>query len=423
MNKETLDKIWYKYKGNLSSTDRGNKRMTKPRLWTKDFLLNSMEFFLMCLVYYLLMVIIAVYAMDKLQASPSEAGLAAGIFIVASLFSRIFSGRAMEQVGRKKMLYIGLAIYGLTTLLYFSAINLPLLVMIRLLHGAGYGIATTATATIVADSIPQERRGEGLSYFAMSTTLASAIGPFLGMYLYQHASFHTILLLCVILLGVSYIAAFFLKVVEPEVIIEQSTNMKRFTVSNFIECKALPIAFIVALLCFSYSSIISFLSSYAKEISLIDAGSFFFIVYSAAMLISRPFIGRWFDAKGENFVMYPSFLLFAIGLIILSQAHQGYILLLAGAFLGCGFGTFWSCGQAIAIKSSPSQRVGLATSTFYAIGETGIGIGPFFLGVLIPVIGFRELYIGMAGVVIVTMCLYYFLHGRRVKHGEQLVTE
>src|SRR3546814_20887548 len=108
--------------------------------------------------------------------------------------------------------------------------------------------------------------------------------------------------------------------------------MKRFTVSNFIECKALPIAFIVALLCFSYSSIISFLSSYAKEISLIDAGSFFFIVYSAAMLISRPFIGRWFDAKGENFVMYQSFLLFAIGLIILSQALQVYILLLAVAF-------------------------------------------------------------------------------------------
>jgi MFS family permease len=395
--------------------------MNKPQLWTKDFLINSMENFLMCLVYYLLMVIIAVYAMDNLQASPSEAGLAAGIFIVASLFSRIFSGRAMEQVGRKKMLYIGLAVYALATLLYFRATNLPLLLMVRLLHGAGYGIATTATAMIVADIIPQERRGEGLSYFAMSTTLASAIGPFLGMYLYQHASFYTILILCVILLGVSYIAAFFLKVLETELTIEQLENMKRFTLNNFIECNALPIAFIIAVLCFSYSSIISFLSSYTKEINLIDAGSLFFIVYSAAMLISRPFIGRWFDANGENFVMYPSFLIFAIGLVILSQAHQGFILLVAGVFLGFGFGTFWSCGQAIAIKLSPDHRVGLATSTFYAIGETGIGIGPFFLGVLIPVIGFRGLYISMAGVVIISMCLYYFLHGRKAKHGEKLI--
>ena len=88
-----------------------------------------------------------------------------------------------------------------------------------------------------------------------------------------------------------------------------------------------------------------------------------------------------------------------------------------------GFGTFWSCGQAIAIKSSPSHRGGLATSTFYAIGETGIGIGPFFLGVLAPAIGFRGLYASMAGVVIVSMCLYYFVHGRRVRYGEQIVTE
>ncbi len=201
--------------------------------------------------------------------------------------------------------------------------------------------------------------------------------------------------------------------VQADLTTDQLEKMKRFTLNNLCEFKVLLIAVIGALVFFSYSS--SFLSSYVSEINLINAGSFFFIVYSVAILISRPLTGCWFDSKGENFVMYPSFLMFAIGMIILSQAHHSIILLLAAIFLGFGFGTFSSCVQAIAIKLVPNHRMGLATSTFLAISEMGIGIGPFFLGFLIPVVGFRGMYISMAIVVILAMFLYYFLNGRKVK--------
>jgi MFS family permease len=396
-------------------------RMSKPQLWTKDFLINTTVTFLIFLGYYLLMVIIADYAMDYLQASPSEAGLVAGIFIVATLFARIFTGRAIERVGRKKMLYIGLSIFSLATLLYFKADSLQLLFIVRILHGFGFGIATTSTVTIAANIIPKERQGEGISYAMMSVTLASAIGPFIGMNLYQYASFYAILVICVILLVIISIATFLLKVPEPELTQDQIESMKRLTLNNFFEVKALPIALIGTLVFFSYSSIISFLSTYTKEINLTYTGSFFFIVYSVAVLISRPLTGRWFDSKGENFVMYPSFILFAIGLIVLSQAHQGVILLLSAVLLGLGYGTFSSCGQAIAIKLSPAHRMGLATSTFLAIAEMGIGFGPYFLGFLIPTMGFSWMYISMAVVVIISMCLYYFLHGKSVENGERLL--
>ncbi|CQR72194.1 Inner membrane transport protein YdhC [Sporomusa ovata DSM 2662] len=391
--------------------------MNKPPLWTKNFLLNSIANFLIYLVYYLLMVIIATYAMDDLQATPSEAGLASGIFIVAGLVSRIFSGRLIDKVGRKKMIYVGLAVYSLATLLYFSANNLSVLLITRVLHGIGWGIATTTTATIVVNIIPTERRGEGISYFAMSVTMASAIGPFLGIYLYDHASFDAILVVSVVLLVIVCLAVYFLNVLEVTLTEEQLKNMQGLMLDNFIEVKALPISIIGAMVFFCYSSIISFLSAYTKEINQMDAGSLFFIVYSTAILISRPLTGRWFDEKGENFVMYPSFLLFAIGLVILSQTNQGVILLSAAIFLGFGFGTFSSCGQAIAIKKSPAHRMGLATSTFLAIAELGIGIGPFFLGLLIPIVGFRGLYINMAVVVILSMCLYHYLHGRKSMRG------
>lgn len=397
--------------------------MNKPQLWTKDFLIDSATNFFIYLVFYLLMVTIAVYAMDNLQASPSEAGLASGIFIVAALFSRVLAGSFIEQVGRKKMLYIGLNLFLLATFLYFSIGNLQFLFLIRFLHGVGFGIASTATGTIVASIIPQGRRGEGIGYYALSTTLASAIGPFLGMYLHQYVSFNSILVLCVSFLVVSYVATFFLTVPEIRLTKEQLDKMRRLALSNFVEFEALPVAIIGALLGVSYSSILSFLTSYAKDIHLTQAGSFFFIVYAAAILISRPLTGRWFDTKGENFVMYPSFLLLMIGLMILSQAQQGFILLLSAVFVGFGWGTFVSSGQAIAVKVSPPHRTGLATSTFFAILDGGVGIGPFLLGFLIPAIGFRGLYMSVSLIGVVCMCLYYVLHGKKAVQAKSLVTK
>lgn len=396
--------------------------MTKARIWTKDFLLNALVNFLVYLVYFLLMIIIAGYAVDNLQASLSEAGLAVGLFIVGALFARFFGGKSVELVGRQKMLYIGLTVYLIATLLYFKSTNLHFLFFVRFLHGVGFGLATVATGTIVANIIPGARRGEGISYYAMSSTLASAFGPFLGIYLNQQVSFNAILGICILLVVICYIAAFLLKVPEAALTAAQLEDMKRFTLSNFVEFKALPISAIGTILGLCYSGIVGFIASYTREINLIEAGSFFFIVYSAAILISRPLTGRWFDLKGEGFVLYPSFVLFAIGLAILSLARQDFILLLAGMFIGLGFGTFLSSGQAVAIKSSPDHRMGLATSTFFAITDIGVGLGPFFLGLLVPFFGFRGLYMSMAGVALLAMGLYYLWCGKKAQSEKRFIS-
>ena len=132
----------------------GVTEIHEEKLWTKDFLIDVMVNLIIYIAYYLLMVTITVYSMENLQASPSEAGLAAGIFILGALIARVFAGRAIERIGRKNTLYIGLSSFLITTLLYFGVNNLLLLIVIRFLHGAGFGIAATATGTIIASLIP-----------------------------------------------------------------------------------------------------------------------------------------------------------------------------------------------------------------------------------------------------------------------------
>ena len=390
--------------------------MNKPKLWTKNFLIVSTANFFLYFTFYLLMVTITIFATEKFHASPSEAGLASGIFVIGLLISRIFSGRYIDQVGWKKTLYIGFILFLITTCLYVLVNSMGFLLIIRFLNGAAMGIASTATGTIVAKIIPNERRGEGTGYYALSLTVAASIGPFLGMFITQHATFYMNFIVCIIFLAFSFIAVFFIKIPKLKFTKEELKKKKGLSLHNFFEVKAIPISIIACIIALGYSSILTFITTYAKEINLVYVSSFFFIVYAVFVLVSRPFTGRWFDEKGENFVMYPAILLFAMALFLLSQTHNGFSLLLAGALLGLGYGTASSSVQAIAVKASPKHRIGLATSTNFIFQDLGVGIGPFLLGYFVPLIGYRGLYMMMTVVLLVCLFLYYLLHGRKAMY-------
>ncbi len=388
--------------------------MSKSKLWTKDFIIVSSINFLLTLVFYLLIVIIGVYAVDEYHATTSQAGLVTGIFIVGTLIGRLFIGRSIDSIGRKRTLFIGLILYILSSALYFIHLGIAFLLITRLLHGITLGIASTATGTIVAQIIPASRRGEGIGYYSMSATLATAIGPFVGLYMSQHTSTQIIFSLCLVLGIISLITAFFVNV--P--VLEGATKRKGengFKLSQFIEPKAIPIALITLVVAFCYSSVLSFINFYAIEIDLVSAASFFFLVYSIAVLASRPFTGRLMDVKGANYVMYPAFIFFTAGMLLLGFAHNSLTLLAAGVLIGLGFGNMQSCTQAIAIKLTPPHRMGLATSTFFIFLDAGLGFGPYLLGFFIPFTGYSTLYMILGVVVLVSSGLYYLLHGKKEK--------
>ncbi|WP_026582281.1 MFS transporter [Bacillus sp. J33] len=383
------------------------------KLWTKDFIIVSSVNFFLTLIFYLLMVTIAVFAVNNYGATTSQAGLVTGIFIIGTLIGRLNIGRAIDTIGRKKTLYLGLIFFTLTTLLYFVNIGITFLLINRFIHGIALGMASTATGTIVAQIIPSARKGEGIGYYSMSATLATAIGPFIGLYMMQQVTFESIFLFCLALGIFAFITAFFLYVPQVAASSKTSSEIKSFNISNFVEPKAVPIAFITLAIAFGYSGVLSFINFYAMEIDLVRAASFFFLVYSAAVLISRPFTGRLMDLKGANYVMYPAFVMFAAGMFVLSIASSSFTLLLAGALIGLGFGNMQSCTQAVAVKLTPVHRMGLATSTFFIFLDAGLGFGPYVLGFIIPVTGYSTLYSILSVFVLLTAGLYFVLHGKK----------
>lgn len=396
----------------------------KPKLWTKDFLIVSSANFFLFLTFYVLMVTLTIYTMDNFNASQAQAGLASSIFVLGAVLVRPIAGKKIDKIGRRKMLLGSLVLFLIASIGYFLVNSLSLLLIDRLIHGFAFGLATTATGTIAADIIPNERRGEGTGYFAMSTNLAMAFGPFIGLLITQHFSYSIIFYAASLFAAFSLVASLFMNVPEGDK--GGASPQKGFKISDYFEKRALPISIFIGFAGFTYSSILSYLTSFAKEMDLMDAASFFFVVFAVFLLASRPFTGRMFDVKGENAVIYPSLLLFAVGMVILSQSHHGITLLIAGALIGVGYGTFQSSCQAISIKEAPSNRMGLATSTFFTMYDFGIGVGPFLLGFLIPFTGFKGLFIGMSVFAFVLIGIYYLAHGKKasarvkMQHEERL---
>lgn len=383
----------------------------KPKLWTKDFLIVSSANFFLFLTFYVLMVTLTIYTMDNFHASQAQAGLASSIFVLGAVLVRPIAGKKIDKIGRRKMLLGSLVLFLVASIGYFLVNGLSLLLIDRLIHGFAFGLATTATGTIAADIIPNERRGEGTGYFAMSTNLAMAFGPFIGLLITQHFSYSIIFYAASLFAAFSLVASSFMNVPEGEK--GGASTQKGFKISDYFEKRALPISIFIGFAGFTYSSILSYLTSFAKEMDLMDAASFFFVVFAVFLLASRPFTGRMFDVKGENAVIYPSLLLFAVGMVILSQSHHGITLLIAGALIGVGYGTFQSSCQAISIKEAPSNRMGLATSTFFTMYDFGIGVGPFLLGFLIPFTGFKGLFMGMSIFAFILIGIYFLAHGKK----------
>ena len=381
------------------------------KIWTKDFILVSTANFIVTFVYYTLMIILAVYAMDEMGASPAEAGLAVGVLILSTMIARIFSGRYIEDIGRTKFMRIGAVVFAGGTVLYPFADTITQLIIVRTLHGIGFGCILTALGTLAAVLVPRKRQGEGLGYFLLSITLASAIGPLVAILMQENMTITDIFLLDGILAVVGYILTRF--VTEQPPLPKQQRSVRASGWHAFFEPSAIPIGIVSFLMFLGYAGIATFFSPYMIELDLTQAGAFFFLAYSITSLITRPFTGRLSDSKGLSFVLYPSCVFFAVSLAWLSIVTHGWEVLGSAVAMGLGFGAFVAAAQARAIRGLPNDRIGVATTTFMAISELGTGFGPFLFGLILPMIGYSGVYQLSAVICLVAGGVYYLFYSKK----------
>ncbi|MDG0789851.1 MFS transporter [Cohnella ginsengisoli] len=382
-----------------------------------------------------------VYVKGELGGGDLTVSLVTATFALAAIASRFATAALMPKLGRTALLYAGLAVAALTTFLCAYAYAVGSLIVIRVLYGVGFGTASTIVPTLVARIIPQDRIGEGIGYFGLSTSLAMSLGPVIGMNLMSGLGFPALTLssaaAAALSAGVLLLtgAARGEKRDSREAALRaargnsgSATGEKAKTDApsagasrNGIVSLLLP-ALLNMLLSVTYSGLLSFIALFGESVHIAQVG-LFFLFNAITVILVRPIAGRIFDRRGHAAVLIPAAACVLASMLVLSGA-TGMPQLIASALLyGLGFGAIQPTLQAWMLRSTPRERHGFANSMFYNSTDLGVAIGAVLLGAVAARAGYARMYgysaLIMAGFLILYIAMRFIAAARASKAGAQ----
>jgi len=378
----------------------------QQNLWTRDFVLIMGVNLFIFVGFQMLMPTLPVYAV-KLGGADTMAGLVVGIFTISSVLTRPLAGRALDIYGRKGIYLLGLAIFVVSVLAYNWVPTLLVLMLFRFVHGVGWGASGTAASTIASDIIPKPRLGEGMGYFGLTSTLAMAIAPALGLFLEEHYGFSSLFFISALSATMAVLLALLLRYRDPV-----SKNIPRPGQQGsrgrvgLLERTALRPAAVVFLVTMTYGAVVSFLALYAKDLGVANVGPFFSL-YALTLMLIRPLSGRLADRKGFAIIMVPGLVGIVAALLVIAGAHSLLPLLVAAVLYGFGFGAVQPSLQAMAVMHVPSFRRGAANATFLTGFDLGIGIGSMLWGGVAAAVGYSRMY--LVAIIPAVLALIIFL--------------
>jgi len=124
----------------------------------------------------------------NLGATVDEVAWVATGYILANVVVMPLNGWLTALLGRKKFYAISLAVFTVASFLCGSARSIWLLVFYRVLQGFGGGALQPTAQAIMFETYPAEKRGAAMAIFGMGAMVGPAIGPTLGGWIVDNAS-------------------------------------------------------------------------------------------------------------------------------------------------------------------------------------------------------------------------------------------
>ena len=371
------------------------------KIWTKNFVLLILSNFLMYITYYAILAALPIYLVTDLHASKMQVGIVVGAYTIASVLVRPFSGFALDKFGRRTIFLSALIIYSLLFAGYLVALTITSIIFLRFAQGLTWGITTVSGSTIAIDNIPSSKRGEGIGYFALSTTLGMSVGPIIGLFICHEwgyiAMFVSGCFISVISLAFAY--AIHLR--------------KRFLVgkriqlnwNSLFEKSSIRPSINVFITMIAYGGLLSFIALYGREIG-IQNSSLYFLIFSIGIAAARLTAGKEFDKKGPRRIITVCLILLIIGFPLLALAKDAVLFYLSAVIIGFGNGVIFPTFQSMVNNLADSMHRGIANSTLYTAVDLGMGFGMIMAGLIAQHMSISAIF-WISSVVCVTGLIFF----------------
>lgn len=342
---------------------------SRPALWTRPFVTCAAANFLLFFSFYQLLPVLPLYIFEKFQTDNSTAGIIISLYTIGALCCRPFAGFLVDTLSRKPLYFWTFFAFTLCFVGYWALGLLPLLAVVRFMHGLFFGISTTASNTVAIDSLPSSRRGEGIGYFGVSVNIAFATGPMTGVFLYEGFGSSVVFAISIALCVIGLILVKTLPVKPREKKPHAPLSLDRFFLT-----KAIPQFANFILVGFAYGPVTNYISLYAKELGIGGSGWFYALI-AAGLIINRITTGRLIDRGWLTRLV-------GIGMTIIVAAYgllsfcSGPVSFFISAFLiGTSLGLIFPGYQTMCVNLARHDQRGTANSTYLSGWDIGIGAG------------------------------------------------
>jgi MFS family permease len=354
-----------------------NAAAMNESIWNRNFNLLILSNFLMYITYYAILSALPLYLVSDLHASKMQVGVVVGIYTVASVLVRPFSGFALDRFGRRTIFLLALIIYAALFAGYLVAISIASIIILRFAQGLTWGFTTVSGSTIAVDITPESRRGEGIGYFAMSTTLGMSVGPVIGLFICHQWGYIPMFVSGCFISAASLACAYAIHL------------RKRFVVGKHIKLKlnsmfdknSIRPSLNVVITMTSYGALLSFIALYGREIGIRNS-SLYFLILSIGVASARLTAGKIFDRKGPRGIITICLILLMIGFPLLAMAENEVLFYISAIIIGFGNGVIFPTFQSMVNNVADSTHRGAANSTLYTAVDLGMGFGMIMAGLI-----------------------------------------
>lgn len=365
-----------------------NKKNYKFKVFNKDFVILELIVFLLFTTFNLTMPLMS-SAAERIGATGALMGLAASLFAFVSLLTRPITGPMADIFNRKRQFQFVLIMYTICYLGYAISRNVAVMLLFRALHGFSLGVLSTVAATLSAEYLPKEKVSFGMGVYMVIQSLSSAVGPFIGLWMTKKYNFTFCFIFSSIIIALCLLVSPLLKDSDKGIRHGNFSFLTgKFNIYNFIHKECLIPAIIISLLAMGFSCVSSFISQLAEYNGVSNVGVFF-IIYALCVTLFRPIVNKICEKFGEEKIILPCCLLFAVSLALGGVAKSMAQYWIMAILMAMGYGSAFVVLLIIANNRVTSNKRGVASSTYFCGIDIGYSLGPVMGGAVAGKFGYN----------------------------------
>jgi len=370
------------------------------RLWTAPYGTTVAATALIFVSIGITIPVLPFFVTDTLGADESAVGLVFATAAVSAVLCRPLLGWLGDAHGRRVLLRLGSALCAAGLVAHLLATDMSILVMARLVVGAGQAGVMIAATTLAIDLAPTDRRGEASSYLYIAVQVGLGTGPAIGEVL-RHVSVDAVWIAAT----VACLASAALATTLPHV--QRRTGAQRHDAGPRVRVDygvAVRTGLLAGLGTLGFAGYLAFLPLYASELG-VSSTAWIFLLASGTIAVVRLSAAKLPDRLGPGRVARTSLVMLATGFAVLATWHSLPGLVAGTVAMAAGMSLLV---PSLVLSATEGVSAGEETrrmSTFTLFLDLGAALGPSMLGIVASSVSYAAAFAACGGAAALALAL------------------